>query len=580
MSTQPAQPQLPQGARLHARGVAVPARPGRRPQGAPSTPAPSSRGCAGKNIALIFEKTSTRTRCAFEVAAHDQGAHVTYLDPSGSQIGHKESVEGHRPGARPDVRRHRVPRLRPGRRRGRSPRYAGVPVWNGLTDEWHPTQTLCDMLTMREHAGKPRRARSPSPTCGDARNNVGNSLLVAGAMMGMDVRIVAPTRAVDRRRRSSRRRRRDRASAPAPGSRTPTTSREGVRRRRLRLHRRLGLDGRAEGGLGRADRPAAALPGQRRTCWADRQPRTSKFMHCLPAFHDREHRGRRASSTSSTGLDGARGHRRGLRVRSTRSSSTRPRTGCTPSRPSWSPPWGLSMRIVVALGGNALLQRGRAAGRGQPERQRRPRGRRPLAPLAEPSTSWSSPTATARRWACSPWRAPPTGALTAPYPFDVLGAQTQGMIGYWLLQALQNALPGRQVASHHQPDPRLRGTTRPSHTRRSSSARSTPRPRREQLARPSAAGACARTAPATLAPRRRLAAPAAGRRDPARSGCCWTTGAVVVCAGGGGVPVIRDERRQAARGRGGRRQGPRPQRCWPRRWRPTCCWSSPTWRRS
>ncbi len=143
-----------------------------------------------KNIALIFEKTSTRTRCAFEVAAFDQGARVTYLDPTGSQIGHKESME--------DTARV-LGRMYDGiEYRGSSQdnvetlaRYAGVPVWNGLTDEWHPTQTLCDMLTMREHCHKHDEEISFA-FLGDAHNNVGNSLLVAGAMMGMDVRIVAP----------------------------------------------------------------------------------------------------------------------------------------------------------------------------------------------------------------------------------------------------------------------------------------------------------------------------------------------------------------------------------------------------
>lgn len=145
---------------------------------------------SGKNIALIFEKTSTRTRCAFEVAAFDQGARVTYLDPAGSQIGHKESMEDtaqvlgrmydgiqYRGSAQTNVETLAA--------------YAGVPVWNGLTDEWHPTQTLCDMLTMREHAGK-HDEDIAFAYLGDARNNVGNSLLIAGAMMGMDVRIIAP----------------------------------------------------------------------------------------------------------------------------------------------------------------------------------------------------------------------------------------------------------------------------------------------------------------------------------------------------------------------------------------------------
>ena len=145
---------------------------------------------SGKNIALIFEKTSTRTRCAFEVAAFDQGAHVTFLDPSGSQIGHKESIK--------DTARV-LGRVYDGigyRGSGQElvetlGEYAGVPVWNGLTDQWHPTQSLCDMLTMRDWCPKPD-AEIAFAFCGDARSNVGNSLLVAGALMGMDVRMVAP----------------------------------------------------------------------------------------------------------------------------------------------------------------------------------------------------------------------------------------------------------------------------------------------------------------------------------------------------------------------------------------------------
>ncbi len=144
----------------------------------------------GKNIALIFEKTSTRTRCAFEVAAHDQGAHVTYLGPTGSQIGVKESMK--------DTARV-LGRMYDGiEYRGFAQatvedlaKYAGVPVWNGLTNEFHPTQILADFLTMREHAGKPLKEVSYA-YLGDARFNMGNSLLVGGAKMGMDVRIVAP----------------------------------------------------------------------------------------------------------------------------------------------------------------------------------------------------------------------------------------------------------------------------------------------------------------------------------------------------------------------------------------------------
>ncbi|MBR5042464.1 MAG: ornithine carbamoyltransferase [Bacteroidales bacterium] len=144
----------------------------------------------GKNIALIFEKTSTRTRCAFEVAAYDQGARVTYLGPTGSQIGIKESMK--------DTARV-LGRMYDGiEYRGFAQatveelaKYSGVPVWNGLTNEFHPTQVLADFLTMREHAGKPLREVSYA-FLGDARFNMGNSLLVGGAKMGMDVRIVAP----------------------------------------------------------------------------------------------------------------------------------------------------------------------------------------------------------------------------------------------------------------------------------------------------------------------------------------------------------------------------------------------------
>jgi ornithine carbamoyltransferase len=144
----------------------------------------------GKNIALIFEKTSTRTRVAFEVAAYDQGAHVTYLGPSGTQIGHKESMK--------DTARV-LGRIFDGiEYRGFGQEiveelaaYAGVPVWNGLTDEFHPTQILADVLTMVEHSDKPL-TRISYCYLGDARNNMGNSLLVGGAKLGMDVRLCAP----------------------------------------------------------------------------------------------------------------------------------------------------------------------------------------------------------------------------------------------------------------------------------------------------------------------------------------------------------------------------------------------------
>lgn len=144
----------------------------------------------GKNVAVIFEKTSTRTRCAFEVAAYDQGAHITYLGPEGSQIGHKESLK--------DTARVLGRMYDAIEYRGFSQqiveelaRHAGVPVYNGLTDEFHPTQILADMLTMQEHSDKPL-PQIAFCFLGDAHNNMGNSLMVGGCKLGMDVRLCAP----------------------------------------------------------------------------------------------------------------------------------------------------------------------------------------------------------------------------------------------------------------------------------------------------------------------------------------------------------------------------------------------------
>ncbi|MGD8346396.1 MAG: ornithine carbamoyltransferase [Lysobacterales bacterium] len=144
----------------------------------------------GKNIALIFEKASTRTRCAFEVAAYDQGANVTYLDPASSHIGKKESI---RDTARVLGRMYDAIEYR-----GHSQEiveelaaWAGVPVYNGLTDEWHPTQMAADLMTMQEHLPRPWHEISYC-YLGDARNNMGSSLMIAGCLMGMDVRIAAP----------------------------------------------------------------------------------------------------------------------------------------------------------------------------------------------------------------------------------------------------------------------------------------------------------------------------------------------------------------------------------------------------
>jgi ornithine carbamoyltransferase len=144
----------------------------------------------GKTIALIFEKASTRTRVGFEIAAYDQGAHVTYLGPSGTQIGYKESMKDTARvlGRLYDAIEYRgfgqetVEELA---------RYAGVPVYNGLTDEFHPTQVLADLLTMQEHSDKPLHEMTYC-FLGDAGNNMGDSLLIGGAKMGMDVRLCAP----------------------------------------------------------------------------------------------------------------------------------------------------------------------------------------------------------------------------------------------------------------------------------------------------------------------------------------------------------------------------------------------------
>ncbi|HEY1918521.1 MAG TPA: ornithine carbamoyltransferase [Streptosporangiaceae bacterium] len=144
----------------------------------------------GRNIALIFEKTSTRTRSAFEVAAHDEGGHVTYLGPGESQLGHKESVK--------DTARVLGRMFDAIEYRGFTQQamdilgeFAGVPVWNGLTDTWHPTQMLADVLTMTDHSGKPA-AQVSFCYLGDGRNNTANSLLVTAAQLGMDARICAP----------------------------------------------------------------------------------------------------------------------------------------------------------------------------------------------------------------------------------------------------------------------------------------------------------------------------------------------------------------------------------------------------
>ena len=237
----------------------------------------------GKEIVLIFEKSSTRTRCAFEVACHDQGAHVTYLDPAGSQIGHKESVKDT---ARVLGRMYDAIEFR-----GYSQtavedlaKYAGVPVFNGLTDEYHPTQMVADVMTMREYSDKPLHEIKYAYV-GDTRSNMGHSLMIVGGLMGMDVRICGP-----------------KSLWPSDGY--VETARE--------------LASQYGGTLTITDDPDAAVSGvdfvhtdvwvsmgEAHEVWAERikllkpyqvnmdlmkaagNPRV-KFMHCLPAFHDLE----------------------------------------------------------------------------------------------------------------------------------------------------------------------------------------------------------------------------------------------------------------------------------------------------
>ena len=236
----------------------------------------------GRNIALIFEKTSTRTRCSFEVAAFDQGAHTTYLDPSGSQMGHKESTA--------DTARV-LGRMFDGiEYRGDEQEkvevlseLSGVPVWNGLTDDWHPTQMLCDSLTMREHAGKPLNQVSYAYV-GDARFNMGRSLLVNGALIGADVRIVAPRELMPDEECIAHARR----IAEETGAKVTVTDNvdEGV------------------AGVDFVHTDIWVSMGEPKDVWNERiemlrdyQVNASlmekagpqaKFMHCLPAYHDRK----------------------------------------------------------------------------------------------------------------------------------------------------------------------------------------------------------------------------------------------------------------------------------------------------
>ncbi len=237
----------------------------------------------GKNIALIFEKASTRTRCAFEVAAYDQGAQVTYLGPSGSQIGQKESMK--------DTARV-LGRMYDGieyRGAGQSiveelGKYAGVPVWNGLTNEFHPTQILADFLTMKEHSNKPL---SEIKFCylGDARNNMGNSLMVGAAKLGMDFRAAAPAECQPSDELQSK----CRKIAEQTGGRITITNDVATAVKDCDFLYTDVWVSMGEADEVWAERIKQLLPYQvnKKTMDLSGNPKV-KFLHCLPAFHNRE----------------------------------------------------------------------------------------------------------------------------------------------------------------------------------------------------------------------------------------------------------------------------------------------------
>jgi ornithine carbamoyltransferase len=236
---------------------------------------------AGKEIALIFEKTSTRTRSAFEVGAYDEGAHVTYLDPSGSQLGHKESIADT---AAVLGRMYDAIEFRGNRQADVEAlaEHAGVPVYNGLTDEWHPTQMLADFLTMHESSGKPYHGIAYA-FVGDCRFNMGRSLLVMGALMGSDVRLSGPEElhppkdvadiAADIARHTG---------ARITITDNPAEAVSGVDF----IHTDVWVSmGEAKDVW--ADRVKLLAPYQVNRALLDKSGNPAvKFMHCLPAFHD------------------------------------------------------------------------------------------------------------------------------------------------------------------------------------------------------------------------------------------------------------------------------------------------------
>jgi ornithine carbamoyltransferase len=256
---------------------------------------------AGKEIALIFEKTSTRTRCAFEVAAFDQGAHVTYLDPAGSQMGHKESIADtaavlgrmfdgieYRGSAQSNIEE--------------LDRHAGVPVYNGLTDEWHPTQMLADFLTMREHSHRPPDEIAYT-FVGDGRFNMGRSLLITGAILGSDVRIVTP----EELRPPADVIERAEALAADSGARITISDDIAAVEGSDFVHTDVWVS-MGESKDVWAERAKLLEPYQVNTALLERTGNAKvEFMHCLPAFHD-------ANTTVGAEIAAATGMTGGLEV--------------------------------------------------------------------------------------------------------------------------------------------------------------------------------------------------------------------------------------------------------------------------
>ncbi len=390
----------------------------------------------GRTIALIFEKASTRTRCAFEVAAFDQGAHVTYLGPEGSHLGREESVR--------DTARV-LGRMYDGIEfRGFAQdtveelaRYAGVPVWNGLTDQWHPTQMLADVLTMTEHHPG---ALDDIVVCylGDARNNVARSLLVTGALLGMDVRVAAP-------------------GLLAPPHEVHDLA--------------VGLATGSGGRVTVTDDPAAGVAGadfvytdvwvsmgESAERWDERVPMLTPYrvtrtapahrqtgyqVPALPALDPRRVDRRRPVGAGPVRAERRRSGRRGVRV----ACVHRVRPGGEPHAHDQGGHGRCARRLRCASSWPSAAMRCCAAVSGR----------------TRPCSAITSATQRAhwRRWPRTTTsilchgNGPQVGllaleweadrSLSQPYPLDVLVAQTQGMIGYWLAQELRNAGVQRPV---------------------------------------------------------------------------------------------------------------------------------------